>query len=41
MIMTEKMEIEIEHMENIIVSTELTDAEKLEYIALTLLAIRR
>ena len=41
MLMTEKMEVEIEHMENILVATDLSDAEKLEYIALTLLAIRR
>ena len=40
MILTEKMEIEIENIEDILSDETLTDAEKLKYIAETIKAIR-
>jgi len=41
MIMTEKMNIEIENIENILADNELTDSEKIQYIEQTIKAIRR
>lgn len=41
MIMTEKMEIEIENIENILADTELSDSEKIRLIKQTIKAIRR
>lgn len=41
MIMTEKMEIEIENIENILTDNELTDSEKIRLIEQTIKAIRR
>ena len=41
MIMTEKMNIEIENIENILADTELTDSEKIRLIEQTIKAIRR
>lgn len=41
MIMTEKMNIEIEHIEMILSDNNLTDAEKIKYIEQTIKAIRR
>ena len=41
MIMTQKMEIEIENIENILADNELTDSEKIRLIEQTIKAIRR
>jgi len=41
MIMTEKMAVEIEHIEFILADDTLTDAEKIKYIEQTIKAIRR
>lgn len=41
MIMTEKMAVEIEHIEFILADNELTDSEKIKYIEQTIKAIRR
>ena len=41
MIMTEKMNTEIEHIEFILKDNSLTDAEKIKYIEQTIKAIRR
>ena len=41
MIMTEKMAVEIEHIEFILSDNELTDSEKIQYIEQTIKAIRR
>jgi len=41
MIMTEKMEIEIENIESILADNSLTDAQKIQYIEQTIKAIRR
>lgn len=40
MLMTEKMEIEIENIESILADENLTDAEKIKYIVETIKAIR-
>ena len=41
MLMTEKMNIEIENIEAILTDGELTDTEKVKYIEQTIKAIRR
>jgi len=41
MIMTEKMEVEIENIESILADNELTDSEKIRLIEQTIKAIRR
>jgi len=41
MIMTEKMNIEIENIENILADNELSDTEKIKLIEQTIKAIRR
>ena len=41
MLMTEKMEIEIENIEAILKDEELTESEKIKYIEETIKAIRR
>jgi len=41
MIMTEKMAVEIEHIEFILSDNSLTDAEKIKYIEQTIKAIKR
>jgi len=41
MIMTEKMELEIENIESILADNSLTDAQKIQYIEQTIKAIRR
>ena len=41
MIMTQKMEIEIENIESILADNSLTDAQKIQYIEQTIKAIRR
>jgi len=41
MIMTEKMAVEIEHIELILSDNSLTDAQKIQYIEQTIKAIRR
>ena len=41
MIMTEKMEVEIENIESILTDNELTDSEKIKLIEQTIKAIRR
>jgi len=41
MIMTEKMAVEIEHIEFILSDDTLTDAEKIKYIEQTIKAIKR
>ena len=41
MIMTEKMEVEIENIEFILADNELTDSEKIRLIEQTIKAIRR
>jgi len=39
--MTDKMAVEIEHIENILTDTELSDTQKIQYIEQTIKAIRR
>lgn len=41
MIMTEKMNIEVENIEAILADQELTDTEKVRYIEQTIKAIRK
>ncbi len=41
MIMTEKMAVEIEHIELILSDNSLTDAEKIKYIEQTIKTIKR
>ena len=41
MLMTEKMNIEIENIESILADKELSDAQKIQYIEQTIKAIRR
>lgn len=41
MIMTDKMAVEIEHIELILADDTLTDAEKIKYIEQTIKAIKR
>ena len=41
MIMTEKMAVEIENIENILADDTLSDAQKIQYIEQTIKAIRR
>ena len=41
MIMTQKMEIEIENIESILADNSLTDAQKIKLIEQTIKAIRR
>ena len=41
MLMTEKMAVEIENIENILTDNELTDTQKIQYIEMTIKAIKR